>query len=126
MTKVLYIEDNSFNRILVRRILESEGFEVLEAESAGLGIEMAQQSQPDLILMDLSMPEMDGLEATREIRRKTGGEDVPIIGLTAHASKEDRDRCLGAGMDGYLTKPVNLEALDGIVEDVRQRSLIPV
>lgn len=108
MTKVLYIEDNSFNRILVRRILEAEGYEVLEAESAGLGIELAQQSQPDLILMDLSMPEIDGLTATRTLRNIPALQSVPIVALTAHVMPADRDSALEI-CDGFISKPIDVD-----------------
>ena len=111
--------------LFVERYLQKRGHRVRVAANGRLGVDAHAAGAYDLILMDVQMPEMDGLEATREIRRREAEDHVPIIGLTAHASNEDRDRCLAAGMDGYLTKPVNLEALDGIVEDVRDRALQP-
>lgn len=108
MTKVLYIEDNSFNRILVRRILEAEGYEILEADNAGLGIQMAQQSHPDLILMDLSMPEIDGLTATRSLRDIPNLKNVPIVALTAHVMPADRTNALKI-CDGFISKPIDVD-----------------
>jgi signal transduction histidine kinase/ActR/RegA family two-component response regulator len=123
---VLVVEDNPVNSRFVQRYLEKKGHRVAVAVNGRLGVDRHAQGHFDLILMDVQMPEMDGLDATRAIRGREDGVDIPIIGLTAHASKEDRDRCLEAGMDGYLTKPVNLEALDGIVSDIQQRQLLPV
>jgi len=122
---ILVVEDNPVNSRFVQRYLEKKGHQVAVAVNGRLGVDHHAKGGFDLILMDVQMPEMDGLEATRAIRGLEDGADIPIIGLTAHASKEDRERCLGAGMDGYLTKPVNLEALDGIVADIQQRHLLP-
>ncbi|MBN1966601.1 MAG: response regulator [Anaerolineae bacterium] len=106
--RVLYIEDNISNRTLVRRILEAEGYEVHDSDNAADGIRLAQQLSPDLILMDLSMPELDGLTATRALRQITGLNDVPIIALTAHVMQDDRRRALQV-CDGYIPKPIDVD-----------------
>ncbi|PJF26971.1 MAG: response regulator [Phototrophicales bacterium] len=111
MPRILYIEDNADNRMLVRRVLMASGaaFEVVEAENAIKGIAMAQADPPDLILMDLSMPEMDGLTATQYIRTIPKLSHVPIVALTANAMQGDRDRTLNAGCDGYISKPIDID-----------------
>jgi CheY-like chemotaxis protein len=108
MSKILYIEDNVFNRTLVRRILESEGIEVVEADNATDGIEMARQIIPDLILMDLSMPEVDGLTATRKLRDIASLSHVPIVALTANVMPADRNQALEV-CDGYIPKPIDVD-----------------
>lgn len=111
MPRVLYIEDNTDNRMLVRRILMASDidFVVQDAESAHKGIEIALKQAPDLILMDLSMPDMDGLTATRFIRTIPELCDIPIVALTANAMDSDRDRSLEAGCDGYIKKPIDVD-----------------
>ncbi len=105
---ILYIEDNASNRILVRRILQAEGYEVLEADNASEGISLAREVRPDLILMDLSMPELDGLTATRKLRQTPGMDGVPIVALTANVMKDDRERALEV-CDGYIPKPIDVD-----------------
>ncbi|HHJ07421.1 MAG TPA: response regulator [Anaerolineae bacterium] len=109
--RVLYIEDNFENRLFVRRVLESMGLELLEAEDGMTGIEVAQNESPDLILMDIGLPGMDGLETTTRIRQDQEIKDIPIIALTANAMKGDAERCLAAGCDIYLTKPIGVTDL---------------
>lgn len=109
MTTVLYIEDDANNRLLVRRILMVEGIEVIEADNARDGIRMAIESPPDLILMDVSMPGMDGLTATGELRKHKQLADVPIIAVTANVMEGDRERSLSAGCDGYIGKPIDVD-----------------
>ena len=111
MPHVLYIEDNSDNRMLVRRILMASDYDfvIQEADNAHRGIEYALANRPDLILMDLSMPEMDGLTATRHIRNMPELSDIPIVALTANAMDSDRDRSLEAGCDGYIKKPIDVD-----------------
>lgn len=106
--RILYIEDNPANRVLVRRILQADGFEVLEADNALDGIDLAQQTHPDLILMDLSMPELDGLSATEKLRTMSTLDRVPIIALTAHVMKGDESRALEV-CDGYIPKPIDVD-----------------
>ena len=109
MTRVLYIEDDLNNRILVRRILKAEGIEVDEAENAIEGINMALDNPPDLILMDISMPGMDGLRATQEIRNLPDIAHIPVVALTANVMEGDREMTLQAGCDGYIGKPINVD-----------------
>lgn len=123
MPRVLYIEDNRDNRMLVRRILMASDydFQIEEAESAILGIEMAQKNPPDLILMDLSMPEMDGLTATRRIRGMADLQKVPIVALTANVMEGDKERTLEAGCDGYIRKPIDVDKLpDEIIQYIKR------
>ncbi len=113
MPRVLYIEDNRENRMLVRRVLMASDYDfvVQEAETALRGIEMAQAEPPDIILMDLSMPEMDGLTATQHIRTIPQLSTIPIVALTANAMQGDRERSLSAGCDGYISKPIDVDKL---------------
>jgi CheY-like chemotaxis protein/signal transduction histidine kinase len=108
--RVLYVEDSPQNRDIVRRYL-NEDFEVLEAEDGEHGVERATRELPDLILMDLSLPRVDGWEATRRIRADERTREIPVIALTAHAGREDQDRARKAGANDYLTKPVERDAL---------------
>lgn len=124
MPQVLYIEDHPDNRMLVRRILMASDFDfdVLEAENAVKGIELARQTRPDVILMDMSMPEMDGLEATAYIRNIPELKDILIIALTANAMEKDEKRALEAGCDGYIRKPIDVDSLPGdIISYIRSR-----
>ena len=124
MPTVLYIEDNRDNRMLVRRILMASDydFQVVEADNARTGIEMAQESPPDLILMDMSMPEMDGLTATRMLRGIDHLRDIPIVALTANAMEGDREKSLEAGCTGYIRKPVDVDKLpEEIIHYIRSR-----
>ena len=109
MTRILYIEDDTNNRMLVRRILSVEGVEVEEAENARDGIRRAEANPPDLILMDISMPDMDGLTATEEIRRRPAIAHIPIVALTANVMEGDRERTLQAGCNGYIGKPIDVD-----------------
>jgi two-component system, cell cycle response regulator DivK len=109
MPRVLYVEDNADNRMLVRRILMAFDFEVEEADNALDGIEMAQSAPPDLILMDISMPGMDGLSATERLRAMPELDAVPIIALTANVREGDREMTLEAGCDGYIGKPIDVD-----------------
>jgi len=117
MTRILYIEDDNNNRMLVRRILMSEGIMVEEAGNAVTGIQMAMDNPPDLILMDMSMPGMDGLTATTKIRNTPEIADIPIVALTANVMEGDKERSLNAGCDGYIGKPIDV---DTFVEQVIQ------
>jgi len=124
MPRVLYIEDNSDNRMLVRRILMASDFDFLveEAESARKGIEIALVKPPDLILMDLSMPDMDGLTATKRIRSIPELSEIPIIALTANAMDSDRDRSMEAGCDGYIKKPIDVDKFpEEVINYIRSR-----
>ena len=108
---ILYVEDNFDNRMLVRRVLEAEGYRVLEAEDGTQGIEWLQSETPDLVLMDINLPEVDGYEITTRLRRMEGLNNIPIVALTANVLKGDRERSLGAGCDGYIQKPIDVDLL---------------
>ncbi|MGB3565137.1 MAG: response regulator [Thermoanaerobaculia bacterium] len=111
MRKILLIEDNEMNRDMLSRRLTRKGFEIAIAEDGERGVEMAQSESPSLILMDISLPVMDGYEATRQIKVNPDTRSIPIIALTAHAMSGDREKCLEAGCDEYETKPVDLPRL---------------
>ncbi len=109
--RVLVVEDNPVNRRIAQRMLERLGCDVGLADNGRIALQLAQANPYDIIFMDCLMPELDGYEATRELRRLQEGKvRIPIIALTAHSTEEDRDRCLRAGMDDYLTKPVSTES----------------
>ena len=107
--KVLYIEDNEENRLLIRRLLVAEGYQILEAEDGPSGIRMAESDHPDLILIDIMMPGLDGREITTRLRGISRLEKVPIIALTAGVMKGDKKLALAAGCDGYLQKPIDID-----------------
>ena len=111
MPKLLYVEDNEMNRDMLSRRLQRRGYEVLIAVDGEQGIAQATAERPDLILMDMSLPVVDGWEATRRLKAAPDTQGIPIIGLTAHAMSTDRDKCLEAGCDDYDTKPVELARL---------------
>jgi two-component system, cell cycle response regulator DivK len=110
MKKVLVVEDNERNMYLISFILEKMGHRVLQADSGEKGIELASREQPDLILMDIQLPGIDGLEAAKRIRQSG---DVPIIAITSFAMTGDRERLLAAGCNGYIEKPINPETIMG-------------
>ena len=103
---VLLVEDNEDNLVVYRTILEHVGYRVVEARDGEEGVLRARQEHPDLILMDISIPKIDGWEATQRLKSDSDTESIPIIALTAHALEEDRQKALKAGCDGYLAKPV--------------------
>jgi two-component system, cell cycle response regulator DivK len=107
---VLYIEDNPDNRLLVKRILIAQGYRILEAEHASKALEILQKEIPDLILMDINMPGMDGYALTTKLRRIPSVAHIPVIALTANVMKGDRERTLEAGCDGYIQKPVDVDS----------------
>jgi CheY-like chemotaxis protein len=111
MPRLLYVEDNEMNRDMLSRRLQRRGFEVLIASDGEQGVAMAAAEKPDLILMDMSLPVLDGWQATRRLKAAPDTRRIPIIGLTAHAMATDRDKCLEAGCDDYDTKPVELGRL---------------
>jgi len=108
---ILYIEDNPDNRLLVRRILMADGFKMLEASGASEALKLLETQRPDLILMDINMPEMDGFTLTAHIRENFDLMDVPIVALTANVMRGDRERTLEAGCDGYIQKPIDVDTL---------------
>ena len=111
MTKILYVEDNPDNVYMLTRRLKKKGFELIIAGDGQEGIDKAIQENPDLILMDLSLPTMDGWTATAEIKKIEEVKDIPIIALSAHAMPEHRDRAIKAGCSDYDTKPVDIKRL---------------
>lgn len=116
MGKILYVEDNSQNMRLVRKILVHAGYEVVEAENGLTGVDVALNENPDLILMDVNLPDIDGLEVTARLRENNSTKATPIIALTANAMVGDREKALAAGCDGYLPKPVSRVELLKTVE----------
>jgi two-component system cell cycle response regulator DivK len=111
MPKILLVEDNEMNRDMLSRRLQRKGFDVVMAEDGGQGLAMARSESPDLILMDMSLPVVDGWEATRTLKADEATRAIPVIGLTAHAMAGDREKCLAAGCNDYDTKPVELPRL---------------
>jgi len=107
MKRILVIEDNETNMYLIGYILRKNGYEVIEARSGEEGIGLSITENPDLILMDIQLPGIDGLEATRKIRESKAGGEIPIIALTSYAMTGDRERALKAGCTGYIEKPIN-------------------
>ena len=116
MAKILLVEDNEMNRDMLSRRLQKKGYTVVMAFDGGAGLAMARSEAPDLILMDMSLPVMDGWTATREIKKDDGTRKIPVIALTAHAMASDRDKALEAGCDDYDTKPIELPRLLGKIE----------
>jgi len=116
MPKILLVEDNEMNRDMLSRRLVRAGYEVTVAEDGERGVEMATSDRPDLILMDMSLPVIDGWEATRRIKATPELRKIPIIALTAHAMATDRAKALEAGCDDYDTKPIELQRLLGKVQ----------
>jgi len=116
MTRVLLVEDNEMNRDMLSRRLMRRGFEVIFAVDGQQGVDLARSERPDIILMDMSLPILDGWEATRRVKADNATRSVPVIGLTAHAMSGDREKAIEAGCDDYDTKPVELERLIGKME----------
>ena len=117
MSKILLVEDNEMNRDMLSRRLERKGFDVVMAVDGQAGVEMASSASPDLILMDLSLPIIDGWEATRRIKAEAATQKIPVIALTAHAMAGDEQKAIEAGCDDYDTKPVDLKRLLGKIEN---------
>ena len=111
MTRVLLVEDNELNRDMLSRRLVRRGFEVLIAIDGAEGIRMTRDEHPDIVLLDMSLPVIDGLEAARQLKRDPATQNIPLLALTAHALKEDRERAFAAGCDDFDTKPVDLVRL---------------
>jgi len=116
MTKILVVEDNEMNRDMLSRRLVRKKYEVLVAVDGRESVEMARSEAPDLVLMDMSLPVMDGWEATRQLKASPATQAIPIIALTAHAMSGDREKAMEAGCDDYDTKPVELPRLLGKIE----------
>jgi len=119
---ILYVEDNPDNRLLVRRVLLAEEYSLLEARDAGEALNTLRTSQPDLILMDINMPDMDGYTLTAQIKAMPGFERVPILAITANVMRGDREKTLEAGCDGYIQKPIDIDQLTREIEKFLARS----
>lgn len=113
MTKgrILYVEDNFENRILIKRVLEAEGYTLIEAENGTVGLQLAISDKPDLILMDINLPDIDGYECTARLRKTDGISKIPIVALTANVMAGDHEKAMAAGCDGYISKPVDIDKL---------------
>jgi len=114
--KILIVEDNPTNRKLFSTILQIEKYEVFEAEEAVRGLELAREERPDLILMDIQLPGMDGLTATRRLKEDDDLKEIPVLALTAFAMAGDARKAVDAGCDGYISKPINVESF---LEEIR-------
>jgi CheY-like chemotaxis protein len=112
---ILVVEDNERNLKLVRDVLQFAGYQVISARSGEQGVTLARQEMPDLVLMDLQLPAMDGAEALRVLRDDPRTRPIPVVAVTAFAMKDDRERALHAGFDGYLEKPINVRAFPALV-----------
>jgi CheY-like chemotaxis protein len=116
MSKILLVEDNEMNSDMLSRRLQRKGHEVLIAMDGAQGVKLAQSENPDLILMDMSLPVLDGWEATQQLKASPETSGIPIIALTAHAMAGDREKCIEVGCDDYETKPVDFSRLLGKIQ----------
>src|SRR5881628_2542907 len=121
MARILLVEDNEMNRDMLSRRLERKGYEVVVAVDGAEGVSCAQADAPDLILMDMSLPVLDGWEATRQLKAAPATQGIPVIALTAHAMAGDRERALEAGCDDYDTKPVEFARLLAKIESLLEK-----
>jgi two-component system, cell cycle response regulator DivK len=121
MTTILIVEDNEMNRDMLSRRLEKKGFTLILAVDGQAGIEAAAAHKPDLILMDLSLPVVDGWQATQRLKEDVALRNIPVIALSAHAMATDRDKALGAGCDDFDTKPIDLPRLLGKIDTLLAR-----
>jgi len=122
MAKILLVEDNEMNRDMLTRRLEKRGYQLSSAADGPTGIALAHSEKPDLILMDMSLPGIDGWEASRQLKADAATTAIPIIALTAHAMAEDREKALAAGCNEYETKPVELSSLLAKIEALLPRA----
>jgi two-component system cell cycle response regulator DivK len=119
---ILYVEDNPDNRSLIRRVLEAEGYAMVEAINAKQALEKLENTNIDLVLMDINMPEMDGYTLTARIKSIQKFSKIPIIAVTANVMRGDREKSLGAGCDGYIQKPIDIDTLSMQIERFILRS----
>jgi CheY-like chemotaxis protein len=122
VAKILLVEDNEMNRDMLSRRLERKGYQIVMAVDGGAGVEMASSEKPDLILMDMSLPVLNGWEATRQIKANPATASIPVIALTAHAMATDREKALEAGCEDYDTKPIELPRLLEKMETLLKKS----
>jgi two-component system, cell cycle response regulator DivK len=115
--KVLYIEDNPDNMILVKRVLEIEGYEVLSAMTGREGLIRAQQDQPDIVITDINLPDIDGYEITNTLKNNKFTAHIPVVAMTANVMQKDRENVFGAGCNGYITKPIDVDELPEQIEN---------
>jgi CheY-like chemotaxis protein len=118
MAKILLIEDTENNRVLITRRLKPLGYQMIAAEDAEAGLALAESEQPDLILMDIGLPRMDGWTATRQLKSLPATKDIPVIALTAHAMEGDREKAQQAGCDEYETKPIDFPRLHNKIQQL--------
>jgi two-component system cell cycle response regulator DivK len=123
--KLLVVEDNEMNRDMLTRRLQRRGFEVVIALDGVEGIALAKSESPALILMDISLPVLDGWEATRQLKAAPETKSIPVIALTAHAMAGDREKCIAVGCDDFDTKPVEISRLMGKIEALLQKQAAP-
>jgi len=121
LKKILIVEDNPKNMRLIKMVLGNKGYSLLEATDGEEALAIAIEGRPDLIVMDIQLPKMDGLEVTRRLRQTPGFSQVPIIALTASAMEGDRDKIIGAGCDAYVSKPVDTRKLPELVAEMLRR-----
>lgn len=114
--KILYIEDNLDNLILVKRVLEAEGYEVISAGSGSEGLAKSFEQLPDMIITDINLPDIDGYEVTTTLKNDRGTAHIPVIAMTAMVMKKDRENVLEAGCDGYISKPIDIDELPQQIE----------
>jgi CheY-like chemotaxis protein len=121
MARILLVEDNEMNRDMLSRRLARSGYEVVIADQGDQGVELARTASPDLVLMDMSLPVLDGWEATRRLKGDPATREIPVIALTAHAMSGDREKARAAGCDDFDTKPVEYARLVSKIEDLLQK-----
>jgi CheY-like chemotaxis protein len=124
-SRILVVEDNERNLKLVRDVLQFAGYEVISARSGEQGVALAREHAPDLVLMDLQLPAMDGTEALRILRDDPQTREIPVVAVTAFAMKDDRERALDAGFDSYLEKPISVRAFPDLVRGFLDRKERP-
>lgn len=120
--RVLYVEDNFENRVLIRRVLEAEGYQMFEASTEDETFKQIGDHHPDIILMDINMPDMDGYTLTAKIKERPEYQNIPVIAVTANVMRGDRERSLEAGCDGYIQKPIDVDILTEQIERYRLKS----
>jgi CheY-like chemotaxis protein len=125
MPRLLLVEDNALNSDMLKRRLERKGFEVVVATDGEQGVRLAGELAPALVLMDISLPVMDGWEATRRLKADPATAGIPVLALTAHALASDREKCFAVGADDYDTKPVDFQRLMGKIEALLAREGAP-
>lgn len=108
---VMYVEDDPGNRVLIRRVLQSEGYRIIEAKNASQALSVLKKEQPDIILMDINMPDVDGYTLTTQLKTMPNIQNIPIIAVSAKVLKSDREKAIAAGCNGYIEKPINVDTL---------------